>query len=768
MNYKMIKNDIIKTKLITLTTTLFICFASMLVSLAIILTVNLVNAIDTMMERAKTPHFMQMHSGEIDISNINQFAKQNNKVNEFQILEFLNIDNSNIQLGEHLIYDSTQDIGLSVQSNKFDYLFDLDGNIINTSVGELYIPTCYINIANIGDKAIICGKEFTVVGFLRDSQMNSNLSSSKRFLVSKEDFEQIKEFGNIEYLIEFRLNDLSAINTFSSEYINAGLPSNGPTITYPLFKMINGISDGIMIGLILLISIVVVSISLLCIRFTLITKIENDYQEIGVMKAIGLRVNDIKKIYISKYTVISLIGCILGFAISIVLKQPLLKNIQLMMGETKNTFDIMIFGLMGVLAVFCIIIIFVNRVLNRFKKISASEAIRFGVEQQNHIYTKFCISKNSWININIFLGIKNIFSNKKLYITNLVILVFAVFIMIVPQNLYSTISSKNFITYMGIGNCDLRIDIQQTNSIFQKANEINKAMQQDNSILKHSVLVTKSFKIRMNGIDEKLQIELGNHNIFPISYFKGKAPTNSNEIAISAIYSNDLNKNIGDTITLITDEGQKTLTVCGIYSDITNGGKTAKATFTDYSTNIMWAVIYAELINPSIIGETVQKYSNEFKYARVTDIQEYTIQTYGQILNSIKQASITGSIIAITIMVLITLLFIRMLVAKDRYSIAVMKASGFTNSDIKFQYISRSVFILIIGIVIGTALTNTLGEMISGIAISSFGVVSFKFIISPILAYLVYPLIMGVFVLAATVFGVSNIRNIKIYENIKE
>lgn len=234
MNYKMIKNDIIKTKLITLTTTLFICFASMLVSLAIILTVNLVNAIDTMMERAKTPHFMQMHSGEIDISNINQFAKQNNKVNEFQILEFLNIDNSNIQLGEHLIYDSTQDIGLSVQGNKFDYLFDLDGNIINTSVGELYIPTCYINIANIGDKAIICGKEFTVVGFLRDSQMNSNLSSSKRFLVSKEDFEQIKEFGNIEYLIEFRLNDLSAINTFSSEYINAGLPSNGPTITYPL------------------------------------------------------------------------------------------------------------------------------------------------------------------------------------------------------------------------------------------------------------------------------------------------------------------------------------------------------------------------------------------------------------------------------------------------------------------------------------------------------------------------------------------------------
>lgn len=68
-----------------------------------------------------------------------------------------------------------------MQSEKFDYLLDLDGNVINVSDSELYVPICYLrdNTAKVSDKAVIFGKEFTVAGFLRDSQMNSTLSSSK-------------------------------------------------------------------------------------------------------------------------------------------------------------------------------------------------------------------------------------------------------------------------------------------------------------------------------------------------------------------------------------------------------------------------------------------------------------------------------------------------------------------------------------------------------------------------------------------------------------
>src|SRR5690606_394101 len=110
-------------------------------------------------------------------------------------------------------------------------------------------------------------------------------------------------------------------------------------------------------------------------------------------------------------------------------------------------------------------------------------------------------------------------------------------------------------------------------------------------------------------------------------------------------------------------------------------------------------------------------------------IDEYIEQTYGSTINSIGKASFASIVVALMIMVLVTLLFMKMLLAKDRYSIAVMKSLGFTNFDITLQYISRSVFILVVGVVFGTLLANTLGEMLAGAVISSFGASTFKFVV---------------------------------------
>ena len=56
-------------------------------------------------------------------------------------------------------------------------------------------------------------------------------------------------------------------------------------------------------------------------------------------------------------------------------------------------------------------------------------------------------------------------------------------------------------------------------------------------------------------------------------------------------------------------------------------------------------------------------------------------------------AAIAAAAVALALTGLITLLFVNMLTAKDRYSIAVMKASGFTAGDIRLQYISRFVLV---------------------------------------------------------------------------
>ncbi|HAE60482.1 MAG TPA: ABC transporter permease, partial [Anaerolineae bacterium] len=273
---------------------------------------------------------------------------------------------------------------------------------------------------------------------------------------------------------------------------------------------------------------------------------------------------------------------------------------------------------------------------------------------------------------------------------------------------------------------------------------------------------------QVDGSEKRITVELGDHAIFPVHYSEGRAPAADNEIALSVLNADQLGKKVGDDIILTINGHEKTLTVCGLYSDVTNGGKTAKAIFTDDSAGMMWSVINAELADNSAVGKMTEKYADRFAFAKVSGMDEYIAQTFGGTVRAVETASLAAIAVALLIVALITLLFMRMLIVKDRYAIAVMKAFGFTNADITSQYISRSVFVLLAGILLGTLLANTLGESLAGMVIASFGAASFKFVINPVFAYLFSPLMMAGVVLAATVLGTRDAGQIKISENIKE
>jgi putative ABC transport system permease protein len=204
---RVIRNDVLRSKAVTLTTMLFVAAAALLVALAATLVVNLSGAIDTMMTRAKTPHFMQMHAGELDVARMAAFVEGNEHVADFQVLEFLNLDGSQFVFAGGSLAGSVQDNGLSVQSERFDFLLDLDGNAITVSDGQIYVPITYMQdgTARVGDTVSVAGRPLTIAGALRDSQMQPLLSSSKRFLVSSDDFAALEPRGSVEYLIEFRL-----------------------------------------------------------------------------------------------------------------------------------------------------------------------------------------------------------------------------------------------------------------------------------------------------------------------------------------------------------------------------------------------------------------------------------------------------------------------------------------------------------------------------------------------------------------------------------
>ena len=772
MNRKIIQRDIAGNKAVSFLTVLFITAAAMLLSLAGILVTNLFGSIDRLMADAKTPHFMQMHTGDVDFEELEAFAAGNSAVEDFQVLEFLNVGGEKIRLGENSLALSVQDNGFSVQSSRFDFLLDENNRPAQPKDGELWVPVCYNrdHTVQAGDKAVINRKTFVVTGFVRDSQMNSTLASSKRFVVSAGDYAQLKEGGSVEYLIEFRLKDLSDLSEFESAYSASQMPANGPTLSWPLFRMISAVSDGIMIAVILLVSVIVILIALLCIRFTLLAKIEDDYREIGVMKAVGIRVSDIQSIYLAVYAVLAAAGCIMGFLLSLTLRGPLQESIRANLGESGNDGLSFLLGMAGTLLLFFFILFFIRRILKRFRRISPVQAIRQGSEQENVRGGKSLrLSKNRWLSANLFLAVKDIAARKRLYLTMLFVIILACFIMVVPQNLYHTISDSSFVTYLGVGRCDLRMDIQQTEELEEKAGSVGEYLERDSAVETYAVFVTELFdQEQEDGTTEQIKVELGNHGAFPLQYVDGRLPSRDSDIALSVLYAEEMDKKVGDKMILLTDKGEKQLTVCGIYSDITNGGKTAKAAFQPGTREAAWSTVCVNLKQPGVLAEKTEEYSRKFPYAKVSGMEDYVAQTFGQTLRAVRTASVGAGFVAVVVTLLVILLFMKLLTAKDRYSIAVLKSVGFTGSDISRQYIWRSVLVVILGILLGSVLAGTLGERIAGAAISSLGAAAFQFTEDPLSFFVLSPVVLLFTALAATIAGTAKAGNLCISQSIKE
>lgn len=461
MKRKLVWNDIRFHPFISVATYLFMAVAALLFAISAFLFMNLLGSIDNVMKEAQTPTFLQMHTGPISRKGLIAFARNNEKVEKFQILDFCNLENGTLVLNGRSLADSTQDHGLCVQSQTFDYLLDLDNQRITVKSGEIYIPICYKQEYELkaGDEMQIGQKHFRIAGFLRDSQMNSMMASSKRFLVCKEDYEAIKDQGTEEYLIEFLLYDQKDVNAFSREYMDAGLPSNGPSITYPLIRMMNALSDGLMILVLILVSFLMLVIAILCIRFTLLIKLEEDQREVGMLKAVGIDRRDIRQIYFLKFLVLSVAGAITGFLLAFSMNGILAKRIQEMYGPSSNEWISITVAVLCVALTEAVVLCSIRRTLRRLERVSAVAALA-GREDGD--------------------AKKGMFSRQH----GIVILVMTVcvFIMIIPQNIYSTISDSHFATYMGIGDGEIRMDLRNTDDILTKTKQLKQQLERDHRV----------------------------------------------------------------------------------------------------------------------------------------------------------------------------------------------------------------------------------------------------------------------------------------------
>ena len=520
------------------------------------------------------------------------------------------------------------------------------------------------------------------------------------------------------------------------------------------------------IAFIIFVSILLIVISILCLRFTILTTMEEDYKEIGVMKAIGIPQRNIKKIYLLKYVFITGIGATVGCLLSMVFTDIFSKNIILYMGAGEKSSNAFVISILTALIVGIIIVGFCILILRKFDKISAVQALRFGSSNttKEKRINLFKLHKRRKISTNIFIGIKNILVRLKTYILLILLIIICTFIINVPINIVTTMTSDNFITYFGASESDLRIDLQGSSNIENEFEDIISYLKEDNDIEKYSVFTTSRYKVLdKEGSYNSITVETGDFSLFPIDYIEGREPKNNNEIALSYLNAKEINLSINDKITVLTDDNKEIqCVVTGIYQDITNGGKTAKANFETESKYPLRYMINMDFKSDKNIDSKKLEYKTHFSSVKVNNSSEFMNNTMGNTIDKLKLTVCISILISLFILILITSLFLKMLISKDLSQITIMRSLGFSKKDIQKQYFVSWGLISLIGVILGTVLSNTAGETLIGLAMSTMGAAQIKFIINPIIAYLIVPVALIGIGITTTFLNTRHIENTSI------
>ncbi|MGG5180147.1 FtsX-like permease family protein [Bacillus sp. MM09(2025)] len=757
MRLTFIKKDLTRHRLISIGLIICIMMTSFLATSAAQMIVQLNGSISNLLHSAKAPDFVQMHDGSLKEKDIEAFSRKQSMVKAHQIVPMIPIEHANIKFGNEPAKAGVMDHLFVKQNLYFDFLLNEQNEKLTVSKGEVAVPIYFQQRYHmkIGETLLI-GKgshqfSFRIKAFLRDAQMNPSLVSSKRFLLHHKDWDAMNQvFHKKEYLIEFLLHAAAQADAFQAIYQSSQLPQQGPAVTLPLLRMLNALTDGMVIAILLLVCMLLIGIALLSLHLAMTASIEEDEREIGILKVLGIPLTRIKKLYVGKYAFLASIGCTAGYGLTLIFGDLFTANIQRYMGS-QPSFTSWFIPLCVSIVMAVIIISCSYTVLRKFGRVSAAKALQGSVistddKQQIPLHLK----KNRFIPVNMWLGLKDLLSRKKLYTTITCIIALCTFLMLLPIQLWYTLQSPDFITYLGSGQSDLRIDIRQGNYLEENTNKIESMIREDRDIHASAIYETTSLqaKSKENSL-ETLYLETGNLSAFPLTYLQGRQPLKKKEIALSVLSSDSLQKKVGEKITLVTNGHEIEKTVTGIYQDVTNGGKTAKAISQPFPQSALWKTIQIQLNQEIEIAEKKTVFEKEISPAKVTDMKEYVHQTIGSTASLVKVVAFLSTLAAFGTASLMLFMFLHMLKAKDSSRNHLLRTIGFSKKDVTVQYMTSFIVVISLGTFIGTIAVHTIGPALMSVGGASLGASSLQWL-APQWVSVVYPITLLIVSLALT------------------
>lgn len=786
MYFKILKKDIKRKKTMNIILLLFIILATAFIASSVNNLIITSNATSKYMEIANIQDFviatMNSDNSKND-NNINNYLNQESYADSYIRDDLQYLSKSNLLLpnsGESsnvkasmiaMCYDTKQQYFFDKDNHKIDYMED----------GTIYVPSSYLqdNDLKIGDTIKLktrnnYEKSFKIAGSCKDALLGSDMMGVHRYLFSKNDFNDIKENSGLPSgsIFSVKANNLKEFkNNFYRHDFQVVFSGDKD------FIMLSYVMDMVIALVLIMVSVFLIIISIAMLRFIIVFSVSEDYQEIGIMKAIGLKTKNIRYIYVTKYLMLSIMGAFIGFGISIPFGNMMLDQISqnmVMQTEKNSVFIPFIFSIL----VTMVIISFAYFSTKKIKKMSPMDAIRSGNNGERFKRKSLFRLEKFKLSNTTFLAINDVFCEKRKYITLLIVCIVGVWLVSMPAITINTLRSEKIATWFSILDCDMFIknDEVATECINQRdikafydyMDELHSTLEKNNVEVER-IFMEVMFRYRIEHEDKSylsFAIQGLGTKADEYQYEEGSAPKYENEIALAYSTAKQIDAGVGDIVYINMYGEKKEFIVTALYQSLNNMGegiRFCEKTDVDYS-NVGGSFDVQVCIKGNPEGKQLQdiidKVSDIVEQSTVMTVVEFVDSLIGDISSRLVSLKFLILLVVVIIIVLVVVLMQKMFLLKERGQISLLKAIGFNNISIIKWQTKRIAVVLISGIILGLITMLPFSQLTSGEVFKLMGASHIDFVINPIEIYIVYPVVITVVTLIICVLTMLSVRYI--------
>lgn len=773
MYFTILKKDLKRKKTMNVILLIFVILAATFIASSANNLITVSGAVDSFCDKAGVPDYWFASTNAPDIEKFEEFAGENGY--GYYILRLIQIDPSNILVeGEKFEYSSTTALSTLGGFKIFD---KHNGELTHINDGEIYIPYFISqsteNDFHEGGKILInqggVEREFTIKGYAKDALFGSAMLGVTRFLISDNDAKLFDgEGANICSAVEVHTKDTDYSDKFNGLGINIVM-----SLDRSMIKMMY-ILDILIAAILLVVSVCLILISMVILRFIIHFTITEEFREIGVMKAIGIKNSAIRGLYIAKYFAIAVVGTTVGLGLSFPFGRVMIDGVSkkiIISGEDHFLINIAAAILAGAVVVW-----FSYLCTRKIRRFSPIDAIRSGETGERFQKKGILHLGNSYMPTVPFMAVNDILSGMKSYVSMILIFIIGTLLVIIPVNTINTLCSDDLITTFNMAKSDHVI----TQELLFDPGEDNRA-----KVERQFDEVREMFA--ENGIDADVFQEImflanlskGDKRTNSLSfqgrggvttdlytYIDGTPPRNVHEVALTHLTAGQIGAKIGDDVEIKVGEDTRTYIVTAINQSMNNLGEgvrfhqDAELDYNYAAGSFGIQVNYKDNPDESTLAERKALLEKLYPDAEVYTPGEYIGHMIGDVaaqLDSVKTLILS---IVLGINILVAVLMVKSFITREQGEIALLKAIGFQNNALTLWQTLRIGIVLMVSVLTGAFLSTPLSSLIITPIFRMMGAYSIEYEIRGLEVYVIYPLIVLAATSLAAFFAAQGLRKI--------